>query len=297
MKKIIVFVLISFTTLSAQNAGSAGLSFLKLGFGARNIAMGDAGNALSEDVTALFYNPAKLAIDPKSEIIFMHNQWVQDLSSEVFGARTVIWGIPIALGANITSIDEIEVRTKPGEPEAKFNANYFFGSLSTGFKIVDEIYFGVTAKYLYEGLYQDDATGLGFDFGLSYITPIENLTASVVLKNLGSMNQLRYQKTVLPTEFRVGAMYFYEVSSSIDVYTAAELQKYKSEDNAHFNLGLEGVYDKTIAVRAGYQTGYETRGLTYGFGLAWGSFKFDYAYTPFSLGIGNANIFSIQLSL
>lgn len=59
--------------------------------------MGDAGTALSNDLTGLFYNPAKLALTDKSEVLFMHNQWIQDVSSEVIGAKTLLWGIPFAV--------------------------------------------------------------------------------------------------------------------------------------------------------------------------------------------------------
>ena len=61
MKKIILLIFcISILPISifSQSAGSSGLSFLKFGFGARNVAMGDAGAAASNDVTSLFYNPA-----------------------------------------------------------------------------------------------------------------------------------------------------------------------------------------------------------------------------------------------
>jgi hypothetical protein len=98
MKKTILIIISFSLTLLAQNAGSTGLSFLKFGFGARNIAMGDAGNALSSDVTSLFYNPSKLGMSKDSEIMFMHNEWIQDVRSEVLGARTVIFGLPIAVG-------------------------------------------------------------------------------------------------------------------------------------------------------------------------------------------------------
>ncbi len=43
MKKILVLIFISAGIISAQSATSSGLSFMKSGFGARNIAMGDLG--------------------------------------------------------------------------------------------------------------------------------------------------------------------------------------------------------------------------------------------------------------
>jgi hypothetical protein len=56
------------------------------------------------------------------------------------------------------------------------------------------------------------------------------------------------------------------------------------------------MYNNTFAARVGYQTGYEARGFSAGIGIEWGSLRFDYAYLPFSYGLGNANQFSLQFS-
>jgi hypothetical protein len=295
MKKILLIIVIMSVTVLAQTAGNTGLSFLKYGFGARNIAMGDAGTALSNDLTGLFYNPAKLALTDKSEVLFMHNQWIQDVNSEVLGVKTELWGIPFALGFNVTSIDGIEYREIPGEPVTTFDANYFYGSLSTGFFVTDEISFGAGIKYLYEGLLNDEAQGFGFDFGLNYLLPYKGLTASAVVRNIGSMNALRNEETKLPAELRIGTAYTYSMEEAkFDFTGGAEYQKYLDTEDNHFNFGGEVLYNKLIAARAGYQTGYESRGFTAGIGLMWGNLKFDYAFLPFSYGLGNANLFSLQ---
>jgi hypothetical protein len=295
MKKILLIFLFSATFILPQSAGNTGLSFLKYGFGARNISMGDAGTALSNDLTALFYNPAKLALTEKSEVLFMHNEWIQDVRSEVIGAKTTIWGLPFALGFNVTSVDGIEFREIPGEPVTTFDANYFFGSLSTGFFVTDEISMGASIKYLYEGLLNDEASGFGFDFGVNYLLPYKGLTASAVLKNIGSMNELRNESTKLPAEVRIGTAYTYSLDDAkFDFTGGVEFQKYLDTEDNHFNFGGEILYNKLIAARAGYQSGYESRGFTAGVGLMWGNLKFDYAFLPFSLGLGNANLFSLQ---
>jgi len=111
------------------------------------------------------------------------------------------------------------------------------------------------------------------------------------------MNALYEVGSKLPLDFRLGGAYNYELhESKLDFIVTGEFQKYLDNDDAHFNTGAEAVYNKTFAVRAGYQTGYEARGFTAGIGIAWGSLNFDYAYTPFSLGLGNANQFSLQFT-
>ncbi len=295
MLKTLSIVIIISSTVFAQSAGNTGLSFLKFGFGARNIAMGDAGASASNDLSALYYNPARLTLFELNEVMFMHSEWIQDVTSEEFGIKWDMFGLPWAIGLNYTSVSDIEIRTRPGDPDSKFNANYFFGSLSTGFYVWEELSFGTTIKYLYEGLLSDEANGWGFDFGLNYNLPVKGLTVSTVIKNLGSLNALRNEETQLPTDFRFGSAYNFDVESAkLDFVAVAELQSYLDTDDIHFNLGGDIIYDELLALRVGYQSGYEAKGFTAGLGLMWGNLRFDYAYMPFSLGLGNANLFSLQ---
>jgi hypothetical protein len=295
MKKFLLIFIFASTLVFAQSAGNTGLSFLKFGFGARNIAMGDAGASASNDLSALYYNPSRLTLIEKNEILIMHSSWIQDVNSELFGVKWNMFGLPWAIGLNYTSISDIEIRTRPGEPDSKFDANYFFGSLSTGFYVWDKLSFGTTIKYLYEGLLNDEANGLGFDFGLNYETPFKGLSVSTVIKNIGSMNALRNEETQLPTDFRLGSAYKFGVESAkLDFIAVAEFQKYLDTDDIHFNLGGDVIYDQIFSLRVGYQSGYEAKSFTGGIGLMWGSLRFDYTYMPFSLDLGNANLFSLQ---
>jgi hypothetical protein len=296
MKKILISIfLLSFFNLFAQSAGNTGLSFLKFGFGARNIAMGDAGSVASNDMTALFYNPARLTQSESNEALFMHSEWIQDVRSEVGGLKWNMFSLPFAIGFNVTTISDIEVRDRPGDPVSKFNANYFYGSLSTGFNIAENLDAGLSVKYLYEGILNDESKGFGFDIGANYLTSIKGLSVSAVLRNIGSMNKLRNESSKLPTELRAGGEYQFGLEESkFDFVIAGEFHKYLDTDDTHFNFGGDIVYNKLIALRVGYQTGYISRDFTGGIGLMWGSLKFDYAYLPFSEGLGNSNLFSVQ---
>lgn len=293
--KILLVLITAFTSNYAQTAGESGLAFLKIGFGARNIAMGNAGSVFSNGVTSQFYNPAKLAYNEDKELIVMHNNWIQDINSDVIGATTKILGLRIGVGVNITSVNDIEVRTKPGEAQAKFDAKFFSGSISTGFEIYNGIKFGVTYKYLYEQFLINEAKGYAWDFGLDYKTQIPNLSVSLVIKNLGSMEALVNEGTVLPREVAAGINYFIDVPEhELNFIVGGEIQRFTKSDINHINVGGEAMYKNLVAVRMGYQSGYDSRSFTYGFGLMWNNLTFDFAYVPFQQGLGNANLFSLR---
>ncbi len=296
MKKVFLIFILAIVPVLAQSAGNSGMAFLKLGFSARNISMGDVSSISQGDISSLFYNPAGLAGLNGNQIMLMHNSWIQGTNSNVLGVQTTVWSLPLAFGFNITSVNDIQVRTRAtAQPDATFDANFFFGSMSTGFYIYHNIAFGATIKYLYEGMYSEEATGWGFDFGLNYKSPVEGLNAVAVLKNAGSMNILKNESTKLPTEFRIGPAYKFDLFNDKFAFTAAaEFQKYLPTNDSHLDFGLEILYDNLIALRGGYQSGYESKSFTGGFGLIWGNFGLDYAFQPFMDGLGDASIFSLK---
>ncbi len=282
----------------AQTAGESGLSFLKIGFGARNIALGDIGVVSADGVSALNYNPALLRNYKSPQFILTHTEVMQDVRSELFGASFKMFGLPFAFGLNATTVSDIEIRTQPGEAISTFNVSYYFGSLSTGFKLYENLSAGITFKYLVENIYTDEASGYGFDFGLHYNDLIENLNLGFSIRNLGSMSALRNESTKLPVDLRFGADYSIPVESiQSQIYLGAGFQKYASSDENHFNLGGEFFYDELIAVRLGYITGFESKGMSFGLGLRLNKFDFDYAFVPLQYELGSSHIISIRFTL
>lgn len=295
MKKIAVIFLLITSITFGQSAGNTGMSFLKIGFGARHLALSDFGIVGSNDITSYNYNPALISNFENSQIIFTHNQWIQDLSSNMFGASFELFSLPFALTVNSTSIKDIEVRTRPGEVQSTFNANYMYIGLTTGFRVYENLSAGLTFRYVYENLFSDESSGILFDFGLHYLDIIKNLDLGFSLRNLGSVDALRNEETQLPTDLRIGASYKISAESiSTDFTLLGGYQKYTPVDASHIHLGGEAFYDEVVAVRLGYMTGYESKGLTAGLGLHWNGINFDYAFTPFDYNLGNSHTISLM---
>ncbi len=298
MKKIAIFVLLSITSLFAQTAGNSGEAFLKNGFGARNIAMSDLGVVGVNDLTSLNYNPALLAEYKNPQLMLTHSQSIQDMSTQLVGASFSLYGIPFAVGVNATTIDGLEVRTKDStNPESIFNAHYMFGSISTGFYIMDNLSVGTTIKYIYENLFADEAEGFAFDLGVSCKNIIAGLDFGASIKNLGSVSKLRNEATKLPTDLRIGLAYSSDVQSINSILSViGGVQKYTDTDDTHIHAGAEVLYDGLLALRLGYMTGYDSKGLTAGLGIVWQGINFDYAFTPYSYALGTAHTISLMYS-
>lgn len=294
---IILLVLSASNIIFAQNdgAGNTGLSFLKLGVTSRAVSLGEAVVANSTDASATHYNPAALFLGSKVNALFMHNEQVLGMRTEFLAAKVSMKKIAFGISLNNTSISDIEVREIPGEPLEKFNAQNFALGLSLAYKFSENIQVGVTGKFIYEKIYIDNASGFGIDLGGLYIK--DKLSVGAVVSNIGSMNELRTEASKLPTGIRFGASYLIDVPKlSGGLRISADGYNVLDGGKIHGNAGLEFAYKDFLSIRAGYQTGYEDRGLTTGLGLKYKALSLDYAFVPYKFSIGSSHTFTLGTS-
>ncbi len=295
MKKFsfILVIIVMFTGISySQNdgAGNTGLAFLKLGIGARSIAMGEAFSSLTDDGTAFIYNPARMNATENGNVTAMFNKTMLDMTTNYVGAKFRIKKFGIGFGLLKTTVSDIEVRNTPGAPIEKFNSDNFAGGISLSYELYKNLSFGVTGKLIYEKLYIDESSGFGMDIGANYM--FKNLSIAAVVSNIGSMNPLKIEKTKLPTSLRFGTSYQFK-KDNLSVIGAVDLFKVLDGGSFHGHFGAEGGYKDFIFLRAGYQAGYDNKGFTAGMGLKYKTLTLDYAFQPYSTGFGSGNSLSL----
>lgn len=294
MKKIIVFLFVLHTA-SAQSV-TTGLSFLKLGVGARSVAMGESFTAVSGDHASLYYNPASLRRSTRHELMLMHRSWIAGTSTEYLGGTIVgdRWNYGFSLHS--TSVDDIEVRLIPGDAEGTFSARNIALGGSVAYGVSDRLAIGMSGKFLYEKIFVDEASGYGIDLGMLYAYD-DRISFGASVLNIGTMNKLRNQSSALPTTIRLGVAYTTGLTERLNGIGTVEAVKTIDDAHTHLHAGIELAYDHFAFVRAGYLTGYEFRSFSAGVGLLYASVKFDYAFVPFSGAFNSTHTFSLSFLL
>ncbi len=194
LKKNIVYFFVTIITFFAGTIQSVDArytaDFLTLGVGARALAMGGAGTALSDNAYAAYWNPAGLGQLTRYEVSFMHStlngQDAYDFVSYVHplknrGAIGVSW---LRVGVNDIPITSLPVVSRPVGPTNRPQVTGTFNNtdnaflLSSGWTIPSfsgvNFHLGGTLKLLYMSGYRTtNAIGGGADIGFVATTSAE----------------------------------------------------------------------------------------------------------------------------
>ena len=223
--------------IKAQNTISTGVPLLLIGPNSRFCGMGETGTAISDDATAMHWNPSGLAFqDIGTELNFTHSPWlaglgISDLFYDYLAARRHIKSINGTVGVSLTylNIGEVLYRDEFGnsDPSKDYKAYEFAIALGYATKLNEDFGVGVTARFIYSRLSPTDLTvggetGTGTAFTTSFdlagmYRPIshgpsfirDRLSIGLSLSNLGP--KISYvdasQADPIPTQLRLGLAY------------------------------------------------------------------------------------------
>jgi len=283
------------TKVKAASEGKTGLAFLKVGVGARASGMGEAYSAVVNDATASYWNPSALLSASGPNAALVYNSWLLDVKSE-FGSLQFSrnWAVSVYS----FHLSDIPVRTIPSaEPIENTGAQYFSFAISHARAISQKLHIGLTAKYLFEKIHVNSATGGAVDVGLRYSAVAQKLNFAAVIQNLGGMGKMVNESTTLPALSRFGVMYeLPRTYGPMNILLAADFSvPFKENIRAHF--GTELSFWQQLLIRAGYVGGNESRSFSFGIGVSKSWFRFDYSITPFKNDLETGHQFSIFLAL
>ena len=296
------------------NIGTAGAQFLQIPVGARATAMGGAVVGHIDDASALFWNPAGIVGVPSGSLFASYTSWWAsvDLSHAAFVYSIDEVG-SFGVSATMLGMDPMAVTTElnPEGTGESFEAQDLMVGLSYARNLTEDFSVGVTAKYVYQQIWHESASGIAFDVGTQYRLGLGDLTLAMAMTNFGADMQmdgqdldikydgsgdvpynrlsparLESEAYPLPLHFQVGVSMTVLDLDDVGVLLAVDVT-HPNDTRERVNLGTEVRVLQNLFLRGGYRINYDIEGGTMGAGVRvpLGDLRvdFDYAYAIYDM--------------
>jgi hypothetical protein len=317
MNRYLVLLIVSLACVITASADSelptdytVAMVWTALDPGARPGALGRAYTALANDAEATYWNPGALGFLKKMEFTVTHEpRGVASNNEMFFDYGAFAYPTPWGTFAFSLQYHNMGVSDRTDEQGNFLGTMHSYGinpwlSYSKTF-LDDKLGVGGSVKYDYEHLFTGEggtSNALCFDIGGQY-RPFTWLWTGLAVTNIGPT----VDGSMLPRTLRVGVASNLIKDKFNDLNLSADVHKVMVNLNDSFTKelaqaaycgGAEYFYFDLVGVRLGY---YYLRygdimGLSFGAGVRYAGFAFDYANLPEG-GFGEENRFTLSYRL
>jgi outer membrane protein OmpA-like peptidoglycan-associated protein len=285
--------------------GTTAATFLKIGVGPRAVAMGESYAGIADDPSAVYWNPAGMSQISGPALMAMHAFWLQSTYLEQLAGT-----LPLPAGTggfslvylNAGDILRSEASDTPDSPfRGTFSANDLAFTAAYAYPYDAHLSVGAAVKLFSETIDSQASVGWAADLAFLYKLPWPAWKLGAVVQNLGPATAFQDEYARLPINIKVGASWQALPRLLLDMDYNQFL-----EQNGKISLGGEYVFEKILALRAGYvyQSAVDSNeyydnygtdtvsGLTAGLGIFFQEFHLDYAFVPYGI-LGATHLISL----
>ncbi|MFT5086666.1 MAG: hypothetical protein ACI906_004455 [Candidatus Latescibacterota bacterium] len=258
-----------------RKSGLTGAAFLKIGVGARAVALGSAYTTITGDVNQMFWNPAGTALEGgKSQVMLSHNSWIADLSHDAVGysrdmGNLGTLGIGIVtmglsdIAADRDAVPQFVLDAGTFDPnDTESSGAYDYRDLAVGLTwsrhITDRLDLGLTGKMVRQSIDGVSATAYAADFGAIYQTGFHGTRLGARINNLGSDLTFYDIGAPLPLNFSLGvaADLLQNRDDGMQVTVLADATKPQDGEQLLYTAVEVQLFDM-LQLRSGYKFNYQ----------------------------------------
>jgi len=284
-----------------DNAGTTGFSFLKLGVGAKAVAMGGAFTALAEDPSTIYYNPAGTRFLQRRQLLAGYHNYVLDIQSGFLAhTRPVADRFGAGVFVDYLNFGDFTRTDINGVPDGEFSGGDFLLGVNGSMLVMPGLSIGINVKYMHESADGYGADAFAADIGGMFRMPDSLTSFGLSIYNLGGVvSGFTDHKDKLPMGVRAGVAHSLRELPLVVAFDGV----LPNDNDPYVNVGAEFYKFEPLYIRAGYSLfgeNYKTGsgsdgwgGFAAGFGLDIRDYHISYAFMPY-LDLGSSHRVTIS---
>ena len=283
----------------ADNAGTTGFGFLKVGVGARASALG-AYTAVSGDLESTAWNPAGLCDVGSRAASMSLTRYLVDTEAGFLGLALPHGERMWALSVNYFTYGELDRTDADGAVDGTFGAFDVATAVTASQRLWHgRLTLGASLKAVYSSIDDYTSDAYAVDLGLLTRGPVPGMALGASIANLGTVRSgyTRGYEDSLPVLLRAGVSHR-PAHFPVPMLLAADVTV-PNDNDPYATFGAEIRVAGGLYVRPGYSLqqggpdGNEAMGLSTGAGLVLKGMRLDYAFASYP-GLGDVHRVSIS---
>lgn len=294
IKRLLILMFFGSSLVLGGDGGT--FSFLRNDVSPRFAGVGGRSVTMTDDPTAIFYNPAAIATLAGQRYSVGFFKHLLDVNSGYasFGKQITTLGF-VGAGIQYINYGKFDGRGPEGQDIGSFGAGELALTVGYASELEGGLHYGVSAKYIYSSIASYSASGAALDLGVQYIAVPNRVLLGASLNNLGTQFS-PYMNTHenLPLDLTLGASIYPEHLPA--VLTVSFHKVNESQDSfagrlKSFSIGAELSPAPNIQLRIGYNNEQRQElklgsssgfaGISVGGGISSGEYTVDYSFSSF----------------
>ena len=291
----VCILIAAWTAAPVQGGGlkkiaQTGMKWMSIPVGARGSALGGAFTAADGDASAIFWNPAGMALTGGNRVFLSQTRWIADIqvNAAALSVNAGRWGVLAAsfeqVGWGTFHGTVRDASAAGGYAETgNFSPEDWAAGLGYGYRVSDKFMFGGHLKFVHENLgssfegafnapkkFTGEMNIVAFDFGTLYYTGFKDLRLAMSLQNFSQEKKYRAESFPLPLTFKFGMamdLLGFAAPQSGHKLTFSVDALHPRDYSERLHFGAEYGFRDAVFLRAGYKTNYDEEDLSLGAGL------------------------------
>ena len=194
--------------LYPQIGGVNTFEFLNLNTSPRAIALGGyLQSVIDGDINNGIYNPAVINSSMNSMLVLNYTNYYADISYGNFGYSFSLLDYNFIASMKFINYGQFLETNEFGQEIGEFGAGEYLFSIGSSKSLLDSLLsVGINTKLAYSSFYELNSLGVLFDLGIIYTFRNQNLSTSMLIKNVGYQIVPYYNgnREPLPIEISLG---------------------------------------------------------------------------------------------
>lgn len=255
-------------------------------------AMAGTGASISGEAGAFIEHPAAGLVGKVNALSASQSLWIFDTQLNSIALNTSTGNSSFGFALRALDYGKMDARDITGEIIGEFHPLDLNLIGNFAYRLTPNYYAGINLMLLYQKIQTKSSTGVAFDLGLTYLTPISGLSINTAVKHIGSTTKVSESRIKLPVTPELGFDYRLPVDLA-EIDAGLKLLKNPDDNNIRAQLGTNIRINQMLNLRGGYHINHDSQTFTTGIGLELKKIDFHYTYLPFSNDVSDAHSFGI----